>query len=180
MWSQEHIRHNFPFPQILHNVFSSDHFWVACYGYAIIRFLCLRGLQGVDHCYFMRHAVLWISSFQTNSFYLKTSRALKIFVNNNNLPMSVNIFFKAKMLIIYHFFMQVWPVVVYQCHFSVELVIMLSFTERWCCRDVHIMWGKKKVFHWTKMVRRRPLALAMKIILKFVIIVIIIISEYCI
>lgn len=60
-------RRRSPFAQILHKVFNSDHFGAACYGNAIIRFLCLRGLQGVDHCYFMSHAVLWISSFQTQS-----------------------------------------------------------------------------------------------------------------
>lgn len=66
MWSQKLFRHNFPFPQILHKVFNSDHIWVASYRCAIIRFLRLRDSPGVDHCYFMRHAVRWISSFQTN------------------------------------------------------------------------------------------------------------------
>lgn len=44
----------FCMPQLFHKVFNLDHFGAACYGYSIIRFRRLSGLQGVEHCYFMR------------------------------------------------------------------------------------------------------------------------------
>lgn len=53
----------FCMPQLFHKVFNLDHFGAACYGYSIIRFRRLSGLQGVDHCYFMRRTAPWILSF---------------------------------------------------------------------------------------------------------------------
>lgn len=65
-FSQKHVRLNFSFPSKHHKVLNIDYFRAACYGYAIIRFLCLKGLQGVDHCYFMMH--VFLASFKITIF----------------------------------------------------------------------------------------------------------------